>query len=174
MPANSVVFLSVYITRRWEKCATDLGNGTFKAYWDAIGRKWTIGWGSTGPDVTRDVIWTQAQCDDRHLSTVINLVEHVSRMVTNPKVTPPQMAALVSLAYNTGLDEIHDGVVTSFGIDSTLLRLVNSDQMAQAADEILKWCHARRADGTPYVVDGLFNRRKYERGVFLGEIVIEV
>lgn len=46
-----------------EGCEKDNGDGTFTAYWDADGKVWTIGYGTTGPDVFGGVTWTQAQCD---------------------------------------------------------------------------------------------------------------
>lgn len=33
------------------------------AYWDPIGKVWTCGYGSTGPNVTENTVWTQAQAD---------------------------------------------------------------------------------------------------------------
>ena len=46
-----------------EGCQHDLGNGTFAAYYDTFGKVWTIGYGTTGPNVFAGVVWTQAQCD---------------------------------------------------------------------------------------------------------------
>lgn len=166
-----VTRISAAIIRKWEGCGKAMGDGRFIAYWDAIGGVWTIGWGTTGNDVFRGVIWTQAQCDERNLSVIANLVEHVSRMVTHP-INDYQMACLVSLAYNTGLDQKADGHVSSFGIDSTLLKLVNAGRLEDAADEFLKWCYGRDPQTRRKVkIRGLYNRRVYERDVFLGRVV---
>lgn len=160
--------IAAAIIRKWEGCEKALGDGRFIAYWDPIGGVWTIGWGTTGNDVFRGVIWTQAQCDERNLSVISNLVEHVSRMVTYP-IADYQLACLVDLAYNTGLDEKADGHVSSFGIDSTLLKLVNAGRLVEAGDEFLKWCYGRDPRTRRKVkIQGLYNRRKYAREVWLG------
>ena len=53
----------------FEGCAEKRADGRFQAYPDpgSGGDPWTIGWGSTGPDVKPGTVWTQAQCDERLL-----------------------------------------------------------------------------------------------------------
>lgn len=43
--------------------AKDNGDGTVTAYWDAAGKVWTIGYGTTGTGITQGTVWTYAQCD---------------------------------------------------------------------------------------------------------------
>lgn len=85
-----------------EGCAHDLGNGTFAAYWDAYGKVWTIGYGTTGPNVFSGVVWTQAQCDAA-------LVDKLGRarmqlLALSPGVNwpPGTQDSLTDFVYNEG------------------------------------------------------------------------
>ena len=63
------------LVQEFEGCAKKQPDGTFAAYPDpgSGGDPWTIGWGSTGPDIKKGVVWTQKQCDDR-------FTEHLARI----------------------------------------------------------------------------------------------
>lgn len=69
-------------------------------------------------------------------------------------LTPNQWAALTSFAYNVGL---------SACLGSTLVRLVNEGELDKAADQFLLWDKSKGQ-----VIQGLLNRRKAERTLFLG------
>jgi lysozyme len=69
-------------------------------------------------------------------------------------VSPNQMAAMVSLAYNIGL--------ANFGA-STLLRKVNAGDFSGAADQFIRWNRARGK-----VMAGLTRRRIAEASLFRG------
>lgn len=138
---------AVALIKRWEGCE-------LKAYADpgTGGDPWTIGWGSTGPGIKKGVVWTQAQADDRLALDVERFMRGVSSVI-KVKVSDNELGALTSLAYNIGQ--------TAFA-RSTLLRLLNAGQKAQAAEQFLVW---KKAGGK--VMQGLLNRRKDERRVFL-------
>lgn len=144
------------IIRRFEGCHKVLPSGMVQAYPDpATGSKpWTIGWGSTGEDVHRGTVWTQAQCDARLLS---DLTERfgpaVDEMLEEPAL-PHEKAALASFVYNLGEDQLRR---------STLLRVHNAGNKRAAADQFLHWVYANGK-----VMKGLVRRREAERRLYLG------
>lgn len=77
-------------------------------------------------------------------------------------VTQGQFDALMSFAFNVGLDIDDDDIAEGLG-DSTLLKKLNAGDVAGAADQFLKW---NKAAGQ--VLAGLTRRREAERALFLG------
>ena len=67
------------LVQQFEGCAKKRADGSFDAYPDpgSGGDPWTIGWGTTGPDVKRGVVWTQQQCDDRFIAHLNEFAENV-------------------------------------------------------------------------------------------------
>lgn len=122
-----------------------------KAYQDIVG-VWTIGYGTTGPDVSEGLEITQEEAEKRLLADVEVFERGVSRLVKVP-LTENQLAALTSFAYNLGLGALGK---------STLLMLLNEGKYEAAALEFGKWS---RAGGQ--VVPGLVRRREAERTLFL-------
>ncbi len=117
---------------------------------------WTIGYGSTrgitgfkvlpNDTITLDEAEMLLELDLKPFyDGVLELVE--------VEMNQNQLSALVSLAYNIGLGNFRS---------STLLRLLNDGDYTGASDEIVKW---RRANGQ--IIQGLVNRRKKEREIFL-------
>lgn len=129
------------------------------AYKDG-GGVWTIGWGHTGPDVHEGLTWTQEEADMWFGADCAAAIAGVNSLVKAP-VTQNQFDALVSFAFNVGLDIDLDTKAEGLG-DSTLLRKLNAGDAAGAADEFLKWNHDNGK-----VVDGLTRRRVAERSLFL-------
>ena len=88
----------------FETCARPLGGGRFAAYGDpgTGGAPWTIGWGSTGPDIHPGLIWTQAQCDQRFAAQAAHFAAEVARAIGPAPTTQNQFDAMVSFHYNTG------------------------------------------------------------------------
>lgn len=125
------------------------------------GHPWTIGWGHTGPEVKRGLVWTQAQADAAFVQDLAITEAGVARLVRVP-LTQGQFDALVSFAYNVGLDENHNGKAEGLG-ESTLLRKLNGQDYAGAAEQFLLW---NKNDGV--VMYGLTRRRTAERALFLG------
>ena len=164
----------------FESCAEKLPNGTYRSYPDPAspmgqgkypkngpdvskGRPWTIGFGTTGPKITRGVVWTLAQCEAAFDAHIAEFTAGVNRLLSrNPKLvtTQNQFDALVSFAYNCGLDENRNGIAEGLG-DSTLLRKHLAGDFAGAAAEFPKW---NKAQGK--VLAGLTRRRAAEAKLY--------
>ena len=129
------------------------------AYQDIVG-VWTIGYGETRWMVngTRVPVWaglviTQAQADD-DVSVRYNEFQTQVQALVKVPVTPNQLGALVSFAYNLGIGSL---------AGSTLLRLLNAGAAsATVAAQFGRW---NMAGGK--VVQGLTNRRAAEAKLFL-------
>lgn len=144
---NEALSVADRLTRKWEGCH-------LQAYPDPAtgGAPWTIGWGSTGPDVRKGVVWTQKQADDRHLRDLENFMIGVQAAIKRP-ATANQLGAMTSLAYNIGISAFRG---------STLVKLFNAGDAKGAAEQFLRW---NKANGK--VMKGLSNRRADERREFL-------
>ncbi len=111
----------------------------------------TIGYGHTGPDVTPGLIITQAQADALLEQDVQSAVNAVNIAVT-ATLTQHQADALIDFAFNVGVANFRS---------STLLKLVNAGDMADADLEFARWI---RAAGK--VLPGLVKRRAAEAAWF--------
>lgn len=124
------------------------------AYRDSRGI-WTIGVGHTGTvggePVHQGMTITAARSTEL-LRSDIQWVQETITDYVKPQLTQNQYDALCSLIFNIG---------TSAFRGSTLLRLLNVNNLKGAADEFLKW---KRAGSDP---DILLPRRKRERELFL-------
>ena len=141
------------LIKKWEGCHKLRSDGRIAAYPDpgsADGKPWTIGWGSTGADVRKDTIWTQAQCDARFSREIQHFVDAVARTLGTAATSQHQFDALVSFHYNTG------AIATA-----TLTRLHKQGKFADAAKEFAKWIFN---DGKP--MKGLANRRADEAKLY--------
>jgi lysozyme len=142
------------LIKSFEACEKAIGGGRFQAYPDpgTGGDPWTIGWGSTGPDIHKGLVWTQQQCDDRFAADVSCFALEVDKLIGPASTTQSEFDAMVSLAYNIGLG--------NFG-SSTLLELHKAGRHAEAADQFLRWS---RAGGK--VMRGLTRRRAAEAALY--------
>jgi len=141
----------------WQPLATKLMHQfegcKLKAYPDPgskDGKPWTIGWGSTGPDIGPGTVWTQEQADERFLTDLTAFGDKVAKLIGEAPTTAHQMAAMVSLAYNIGAGE--GGFKTS-----TVLRKHKEGDYAGAQDAFMLWT---KNDGR--VMRGLLRRRVAE------------
>jgi len=114
------------------------------------GKPWTIGWGSTGPGIAKGVVWTQEQADARFAADLGRFEKAVALMA--PVTTQNQFDALVSFAYNVGLNALHD---------STLLRMHKAGDYAGAKLQFSRW---DKNDGR--VMTGLTRRRAAEAALY--------
>lgn len=126
------------------------------------GHPWTIGYGSTGPDIVKGLKWTQAQCDERFVQQLAQFEDGVTRLIGGAPTTQGQFDALVSLAYNIGLDEDKDTIAEGLG-DSTLLRRHKAGDYAGAAKAFASW---KFNDGRE--MKGLVRRRAAEAKLYKG------
>ena len=142
------------LIRKWEGCARRRADGRFEAYPDpgsADGRPWTIGWGSTGPDIREGLVWTQAECDARFDKEIGRYCTEVADTLGAAPTTQGQFDALVSFHYNTGAIR-----------KATLTLLHRQGRFAEAAREFAKWIYN---DGRPLA--GLRRRREEEAALYL-------
>lgn len=169
------------LVAEFESCAEKLPSGLYRAYPDPAspmgqglypkngplvskGAPWTIGFGTTGPGITRGLVWTLAQCEKAFDNHIREFEAGVNRLLArNPKAvtTQNQFDALVSFAYNCGLDENRNGIAEGLG-DSTLLRKHLAGDTKGAAAEFAKW---NKANGK--VLNGLTRRRAAEAALYL-------
>lgn len=119
----------------------------FQSYWDGLGKVWTIGYGHT-----KGVV---AGMTSTHAQNVAWLMDDIASSVKNVNahlevdVSQGLFDALVDFDFNLG-----DGNLNS----STLLKLVNEDDLTAALEEFPKWDHAGGK-----VVAGLLARRIAEQ-----------
>jgi lysozyme len=128
----------------------------------------TIGYGTTvypnGVRVTlADGLVTIALAQ-AYLSAAVGRVAHDLFPLLKREPTVPQLAALLSLAYNIGVG-VHDGIRGDLA-DSTLLARFNAGNIPDAADCFLDWDKAH-IHGHLVVLPGLHLRRAEERALFL-------
>jgi lysozyme len=131
------------LIRRFEGCR-------LQAYQDSKGI-WTIGYGHTGPEVTPGRVITQEQAEALLAADLARFAHGVEDSLARP-VTPLQFDALVSLAYNIGLEAFRR---------STVLRRLNARDEQGAAEAWIAW----RDDGQPTEA-GLARRRAAEIFLF--------
>lgn len=127
----------------WEGCKT-------RAYRDG-GGVWTIGYGHTGPDVHKGLVWTLLQCESAYGLDIIPRERAVNRNVKVP-LTQNQFDALVSFVYNVGEKAFKA---------STLLILLNMGKYADVPAQLRRW---NKDNGV--AVPGLTNRRELEVELF--------
>lgn len=125
-----------------------------KAYPDpgTGGDPWTIGYGHTGPEVKPGLVITSAQAEELLKKDLEKFESGLMKLLT-VEVNENQWAALISFAYNCGLENLKS---------STLLRLLNAGDAQGAADQFLRW---NKANGK--ILPGLTRRRQAERELFL-------
>lgn len=120
------------------------------AYQDSAG-VWTIGYGHTGPGVHSGQRITEPQAETLLRADLAVAIDCVRRAV-KVALTQGQFDALVDFCFNAGSGNF---------LGSTLLRLVNADQMENAGREFGLWVHAGGR-----VIPGLVRRRVAEAALF--------
>ena len=122
-------------------------------------RPWTIGWGSTGPEIGPGVVWDQQRADAR-LAGDVTMRDGDANNAIKVAVTQGQYDAFVSILFNVGHGSpVRDGIVRlKTAYPSTLLRKLNAADYIGARAEFVRWC----SPGTN-VSAGLLKRRKAEQ-----------
>lgn len=116
------------------------------------GAPWTIGYGATGPEITKGTVWDQLHADQDLLARVQALGTFLDSAVKIP-LTDEEKASLISFTYNVGRGNFDH---------STLLAKLNAGDIEGASQEFLKWDLA-----SGKVMQGLLNRRQAEMAEFL-------
>jgi len=119
-----------------------------KAYRDSVGI-WTIGIGHTGPDVYEGLVWTDEQIMDAFAQDAAWVTDALGA-VTVP-IETFQFDSLFSFIFNVGGNSFKT---------STMLRLINRDQMADAALQFDRW-------HIPYEITPRRNGEKFQ---FMGTV----
>lgn len=115
--------------------------------------KLTIGYGHTGDDVTEGLTISQEDANDLLFDDVLCFENGVNNLVKGLDLSQGMFDALVSFAYNAGLDNLKK---------STLLKLLKDGKVLEASEEFVKW---NKSNGK--VLDGLTKRRAAEADLFL-------
>lgn len=116
------------------------------------GKPWTIGYGSTtdenGAPIQPGTKWTKLRAQARLVADVSAFERGVQMLIGDAPTTQGQFDAMVSFAYNVGLDIDDDTKAEGLG-DSTLLKKHLDGDHAGAAHEFGKWINAggRRLNG---------------------------
>lgn len=111
---------------------------------------WTVGYGST-TDVHPGEPISQAEAESRLAEDVAEAEKGVNDAVRHP-LTQHEFDALVSFVFNLGAGNLKK---------STLLKLINSGEVEQAAQEFRKWTKAGGVE-----LEGLKRRRYAEMKLF--------
>ncbi len=111
---------------------------------------WTVGFGTTGPDIKPGMVITLDQAEALLTRDLAKFEREVSRLC--PVSTDNQFAALVSFAYNVGSGALEK---------STLRRLHNAGDYAGAQGQFQRW---NKAGGR--VLPGLTRRRANEAALY--------
>lgn len=136
--------------------AVSLYEGTrTKPYEDVVGVL-TVCTGHTGPDVVKGATYTPAQCKALLDTDLKAHREGVYNCVNKP-MTSYQFDAFTMFTYNVG--------VRAFCTSKGVLGNFNAGNTKASCDGLLQWVYA---DGKR--VQGLYNRRVYERKMCLGEL----
>jgi lysozyme len=142
------------LIQEFEGCAKRQPDGTYAAYPDpgTGAAPWTIGWGTTGADIDKGLVWTQQQCDDRFAQDVGAFAGKVAAVIGAAPTTQNQFDAMVCFAYNVGVGNLQS---------STLLKMHKAGNYAGAAGQFPLW---NKAAGK--VLPGLVRRRAAEAALY--------
>lgn len=115
----------------------------------------TCGWGETD-GVTAHTVWTKAQADQRLCDSTAEYASRVLEMCTD-EPTENELGAMVSLAYNIGLDALRK---------SSVLKAHNRGD-AQSASRAFGLWNKARVNGVLQPLKGLTARRAAEASLYL-------
>ncbi len=147
----------IALIKSFESCAKahKTQKGMFVAYLPTKDDVPTIGWGTTGKDITMSTVFTQKQCDDRFDADITEFSAKVDALLGGAKTTQHQFDAMVSLAYNIG-----PGAKGFAG--SSVLRRHKAGDIAGAAAAFHMW---NKQAGK--VLAGLVRRRNAEAVLYI-------
>ena len=136
-----------------------------QAFWDELGKAWTIAWGRTSGVKSGDIC-TQAQADSWLMADLAAAEGIVLQCLGDVPVSDNQLSALTSFVYNIGPGQA--GVKDGFrclenGNMSTMLKCLLDRDYAGAATQFPFWDHCGGVQ-----VPGLLRRRKAEQALFNG------
>lgn len=120
----------------------------------------TVCRGYTGPDIVRTKTYTKDECADVDNRA---LLKHATGVLgcTKATLTQPVFDAMTMFAYNVGVDAY---------CHSTPRKQLDVGNVRGACDALLAWSKAR-VKGELVTVQGLLNRRTFERKICLRGVV---
>ncbi len=136
------------VIKRFEGCK-------LSAYQD-VADVWTIGYGHIA-GVSAGMTITQAQAEQFLRDDIAATENAVDAATGDARTTDNQFSAMAVLAFNIGAGSFKT---------SSLLKDHRAGNYEQAADDFLKWDKAH-VNGQLQVVNGLLNRRRAERELYL-------
>lgn len=136
--------------------AVSLWEGTeYKPYEDVVGVL-TVCQGYTGKDIIRGKTYSKAECD-AYLAKELGTASKAVLECTKVPLNQSQYNAYVMFTYNVGTG--------GFCGSKSVLGNLNKGNYKAACNGLLDWKYAKGK-----VVQGLYNRRVYERKMCLGEL----
>ena len=118
------------------------------------GGVWTVGWGYTGTDIKKGLVWTQEKADECLLVTAMGVLNQAIK--ASPILATANMekqAAIADFIYNLGVGNY---------AKSTLKKRVDAGNWLAASSEIKKWNKAAGKE-----MKGLIVRRQKEADLLL-------
>lgn len=117
---------------------------------------YTIGYGHYGPDVEPDSTVTEAEAEQMLAEDLTDFEKCVSRSTAGWNLKQCQFDALVSLAFNVGVNAFRN---------STLLKMIKQGASEYVIrNEFGRWCHSGGK-----VLKGLQRRRQAEADMYFSE-----
>jgi lysozyme len=117
----------------------------------------TIGYGHRGADVEHPMRITREEALRLLSEDVYYCENQLNRMITRKPVAQNHFDALLSFAFNVGCGRV---------LKSKILKMFNTSQDAEAANEFLRWNNVK-INGRAVKYRGLTYRRNSERELFL-------
>jgi lysozyme len=115
---------------------------------------WTIGWGYTGNDIKKGLVWTQEKADECLLVIAMKTIDYTLKASPILKTaSPSKQAAIADFIYNLGIGNYKL---------STLKKKVDEGRWSEAFTEIQRW---NKCGGK--VLRGLTIRRNKEASLLL-------
>jgi lysozyme len=115
---------------------------------------WTIGYGHTGKDVHKGLIWSQDEADAALAADLNRTAFAVQRLVDGYETSQSEFDAFCSFAFNVGVGNL---------ASSTLLKKHRAGAKEGAAQEFQKWVNAGG-----HRMEGLVKRRDAEAELYRG------
>lgn len=169
---------TIDLVKEFEGYGDKLSDGRCMAYLDrnatpanpyydhTAGGLWTIGYGATGPEVTKGVIWTQAQADSNLSIRLQKDLDSAKKYITVP-LNENQEGAVASITYNIGTGDPEEGD----GCQG-LYHKINKDPN-NAGQYFMGYNHGH-VNGVLTTMPGLTRRRAAERELYEWEVKDQV
>ena len=103
------------------------------AYWDAIGKCWTIGIGHTGPEVHEGLMWDDARIDtefDADWARAQNAV--LTRFPWAAQLNEARLFVLINMAFQLGVDGLSHFVHTLAAVEAGNYELAKTQMLDSA------------------------------------------